>query len=85
IIAKTGTGEVGAGAKVGANAWLLTQAPYQNPQLTIVAMKENGGEAGPVMGPMVTRLYNDIFSNIRKIDTQPAADPNYCATTGLLQ
>lgn len=86
IIAKTGTGQVASGeTNVGANAWLLTQAPYQNPQLTIVALKENGGESGPVLGPMVTRLYNDIFSTIRKIDTQPAAPANYCGTTGLLQ
>ena len=87
IIAKTGTGEVPQvnGHTVGAEGWLLTQAPYQNPQLTIVAMKENVGEGGSAVGPMVTRTYNDIFSKIMKIPTSPPADPNYCFTTGLLQ
>ncbi len=87
IIAKTGTGEVPRvnGHTVGAEGWLLTQAPYQNPQLTIVAMKENVGEGGSAVGPMVTRTYNDIFSKIMKIPTSPPVDPNYCFTTGLLQ
>ena len=87
IIAKTGTGQVPQvnGKTRGAEAWLLTQAPYQNPQLTIVAMRENAGEGGSAVGPMVTRTYNDIFSKIMKIPTSPPADPNYCATTGLLQ
>jgi penicillin-binding protein A len=87
IIAKTGTGQVPQvnGKTVGAQGWLLTQAPYQNPQLTIVAMKENVGEGGPAVGPMVTNTYNDIFSKIMKIPTSPPVDPNFCSTTGLLQ
>ncbi len=89
IIAKTGTGEVGGG--LPANAWLLTQAPYsvtnptQLPKLTIVAMKENGGEGGNEIGPMVTNMYNDIFTNVMKIQAPAPPDPNYCFKTGLLQ
>ncbi len=87
IISKTGTGQVPPvnGKTQGANGWVLTQAPYQNPQLTIVAMRENGGEGGSVAGPMVTDTYNYVFSKIMKIPTAPAADPNYCLSTGLLQ
>jgi penicillin-binding protein A len=87
IIAKTGTGQVPQvnGKTLGAEGWLLTQAPYQNPQLTIVAMKENVGEASVAIGPMVSRTYNDIFSKIMKIPTSPPADQNYCFTTGQLQ
>lgn len=87
ILSKTGTGQVPPvnGKTQGANGWLLTQAPYQNPQLTIVAMKENGGEGGSIVGPMVTNTYNYIFSNIMKIPTAPPVDPNFCTTTGLLQ
>jgi len=89
IIAKTGTAEVGGG--LGANAWLITQAPYSAtdptllPKLTIVAMKENGGEGGNAVGPMVTNMYNDIFNNVVKTPVPPAPDPNYCFKTGLLQ
>jgi peptidoglycan glycosyltransferase len=83
IIAKTGTGQVGGGQP--AEAWLITQAPYQNPQLTIVALKENAGEGGSAVGPMVTDIYNDIFSKVTKIRTAPAVDPNFCLKTGYLQ
>ncbi len=77
IIAKTGTGEVGG--TVGAQAWLLTQAPYQSPRLTIVALKENGGEGGYSDGPMVTRMYNRIFSEVlTDVQQPPAANPNFC-------
>ena len=85
IIAKTGTAEV-AGGKQPSQAWLITEAPYQNPRLAIVAMRENAGEGGSVDGPIVTKLYNDIFSKIIKIPTAPAVNSNaYCASTGLLQ
>lgn len=87
IIAKTGTGEVGGGKP--AEAWLLTQAPYQSPQLTIVALKENGGEGGSADGPMVTDMYNAIFDNKLAPNSPqtlpPPAPSNYCFDTGLLQ
>ena len=93
IIAKTGTGEVGGG--LGAQAWLITQAPYQNPKLTIVAMKENAGEGGSVDGPIVKNLYNYIFQNIPQYKLGPVEstdvnvlanqDNTYCSQTGLLQ
>jgi len=86
IIAKTGTGEVGGNKNP--QAWLLTQAPYHNPQLTIVAMKENGGEASFDNGPMVADMYNDILANVLKLPLPPPPDPQnpYCyQTTGLLQ
>jgi penicillin-binding protein A len=89
IIAKTGTGQVpqnpNSNQVIPAEAWLITQAPYQNPRLTIVAMKENGGEGGSVNGPMVKDIYNDIFTQVIKIPLPPTPDPNYCSTTGLLQ
>ncbi len=89
IIGKTGTAEVGGG--LGANAWLITQAPYDVnnpgtlPKLTIVAMKENAGEGGAATGPMITQMYNDIFSNVIKV-TPPAQPPfSYCCSAKLLQ
>lgn len=85
IIAKTGTGEVGGGKP--AMAWLLTQAPYRDPKLTIVGMKENGGEGGYVDGPMVARMYDEIYSNVLKLPLPTAPDPQYpyCFNNGLLQ
>ncbi len=95
IIAKTGTGQVSSGGPEGAaaQAWLLTQAPYyannpsQLPKLTIVALKENGGDGGVDVGPMVTNMYNDIFSQVMTNTQQPPATnaQQYCCNTGLLQ
>ncbi len=83
LMAKTGTGEIGGGRP--AEAWLITQAPYPNPALTIVALRENGGEGGSADGPMVADMYNYIFTNIMKIAMPPPPDSNYCFSTGLLQ
>jgi len=89
IIGKTGTAELGNGQP--AHAWMITQAPFnvndptQLPKLTIVAMKENGGEGGSMVGPMIAAMYNDIFTNVMKVQLPPPPDPNYCCSTKLLQ
>jgi peptidoglycan glycosyltransferase len=83
ITAKTGTGQLGN--SVAPNAWLITAAPYQNPRLTIVMMKQNGGEGANNDGPTIADLYNTIYTQYIKIPAPAAPDPNYCTTTGLLQ
>jgi peptidoglycan glycosyltransferase len=83
LMVKTGTGEVGGGKP--AQAWLVTQAPFDNPALTIVSMRENGGEGGFMNGPIVADIYNDVFRNIMHLPMPSAPDPNYCFQTGLLQ
>jgi penicillin-binding protein A len=89
IIGKTGTAEVGGGQP--AHAWMITQAPYninnpsQLPALTIVAMKENGGEGGATVGPMIAAMYSDIFNNVMKVQLPAPASPTYCCNTNLLQ
>jgi peptidoglycan glycosyltransferase len=87
IIGKTGTGEVGGGKP--AEAWLITQAPFQNPRITIAAMKENGGEGGNVNGPMESDMYSQILPllNTPLPAPLPPTSPtgNYCYDTGLLQ
>jgi penicillin-binding protein A len=89
ILAKTGTAQVGGNQP--AHSWLITQAPYsvdnptQLPKLTIVAMKENGGEGGSTVGPMVTAMYNDIFTNVMKAQMPTAPNANYCCSAKLLQ
>jgi len=64
ILGKTGTGEVGGGKP--AQGWLITQAPYNanaEPALTIVSMRENGGEGSYLNGPITADIYNAIFTN----------------------
>ncbi|HLZ58576.1 MAG TPA: penicillin-binding transpeptidase domain-containing protein [Ktedonosporobacter sp.] len=90
IIGKTGTAELGG--KLNADGWLITQAPYsvnnptQLPALTIIAMKENAGEGGLAVGPMVAHIYNDIFANgYVKVQVPTPPGQSYCCTTQLLQ
>jgi len=90
IIGKTGTAELGN--NLPAHSWMITQAPYsvsnptQLPALTIVGMKENGGEGGATVGPMIAAMYNEIFAN-KYVQAQlpPPPPTNYCCQTGLLQ
>lgn len=92
IIGKTGTGQVSDKQDIPAQAWMITQAPYsvttptQMPALTIVAMKENGGEGGVSVGPLIAGIYNDVFSK-GYVPAPPTAtpDPQYCCKTGLYQ
>ena len=68
----------------------MSAAPYvyqsgDEPAITIVAMKENGGEGAYANGPMLRNLYNTIFSQgWIKVQQPPAPDPNFCVNTGLL-
>lgn len=92
IIGKTGTAQVSDTGELPAHSWLITQAPYdvnnvsQLPALTVVAMRENAGEAGMTVGPMIAALYDDIFSKkYVEVQQPPAPEVNYCGRTGLLQ
>ncbi len=93
IIGKTSTGQVSDAGNIAAHGWMITQAPYsitrpeQLPRLTIVAMKQNSGEGGASVGPMIAAMYQDIFSHdYVKAPNPPAPLPtNYCCSTGLLQ
>jgi Cell division protein FtsI/penicillin-binding protein 2 len=91
IIGKTGTGQLGGNQHP--EAWMITQAPFDlnnpsaTPALTIVAMRENGGEGAYSVGPAIWRMYNDIFSqNLVKTNMPPWLNPNtYCLPNGLWQ
>ncbi len=91
VIGKTGTAQVDNTGKTPAQSWFITQAPYvyqsgQLPRLTIVAMKEHGGEGAFVNGPMLRAIYDSIFTQvITNVPRPPSPDPNFCFNTGLLQ
>jgi peptidoglycan glycosyltransferase len=94
VIGKTGTAQVplGPGGKVlPGDSWFITQAPYvyqsnQIPRITIVAMKENGGEGAYANGPMLRDDYGQIFGNVIKdVQTPPPPPADFCFSTGLLQ
>jgi cell division protein FtsI/penicillin-binding protein 2 len=99
IIGKTGTAQLSDVADTGqlavgnrAEGWMLTEAPYtiqntdQLPALTIVAMREHGGDGAASTGPMIGNIYNDVFSK-GYVQTNRVSVPglSYCYQTGLLQ
>lgn len=91
IIGKTGTAQLGGNQNP--HGWMITQAPFdlnnpnQVPALSIVGMRENGGEGAYTIGPAIWRMYNDIFSqNLVKTSLPPWTDPNsYCLPNNLWQ
>src|SRR5712692_9152421 len=91
VIGKTGTAQVDNTGKTPAQSWFITQAPYvyqsnQLPRITIVAMKEHGGEGAFVNGPMLRAIYDSIFTQVIKdVPQPPPPDPNFCLNTGLFQ
>lgn len=71
---------------------MITSAPYsiqnpdQLPALTVVAMREHGGNGAGAVGPMIANIYNDIFSKgYVQANRLPVPGLNYCYQTGLLQ
>ncbi len=99
IIGKTGTAQLADVTDSGqlpvgdrAEGWMITQAPYsiqnpgQLPALTIVAMREHGGDGGASVGPMIANIYNDVFSKgYVQANKLPVPGLSYCYQTGLLQ
>jgi Cell division protein FtsI/penicillin-binding protein 2 len=80
IIGKTGTAELGGG--LNPHGWMITQAPFffhqpdKMPALTIVAMREYGGEGAYAAGPAIWHMYMDIFKqNLVKTDLSQWTDP----------
>jgi peptidoglycan glycosyltransferase len=86
VAGKTGTGQINN--TTHPQGWMLTQAPFylhsvdQMPDLTIVAMRERGGEGAYAAGPAIMQMYQDIFSNgyVKTKSPMPApVNPNtYC-------
>jgi penicillin-binding protein 2 len=49
------------------HAWTVAYAPYENPEIAVVAFVYNGGEGASVAGPIVRRVIEAYFE-IRSID-----------------
>lgn len=50
------------------HAWTVAYAPYENPEIAVVAFVYNGGEGASVAGPIVRRILEAYFE-IKSIDT----------------
>lgn len=54
------------------HAWTVAYAPYENPEIAVVAFVYNGGEGASVAGPIVEQLLSAYF-NLKAIDNALAA------------
>jgi penicillin-binding protein 2 len=50
------------------HAWTVAYAPYEDPEIAVVAFVYNGGEGASVAGPIVRQLLNSYFE-LKSIDT----------------
>jgi penicillin-binding protein 2 len=51
------------------HSWTLAYAPYENPEIAVVAFVYNGGEGASVAGPIVRRTIEAYFE-LKTIDTR---------------
>jgi penicillin-binding protein 2 len=51
------------------HAWTLAYAPYDNPEIAVVAFAYNGGEGASVAGPIVRRTLEAYFE-LKTIDSR---------------
>lgn len=54
------------------HSWTVAYAPFDNPEIAVVAFVYNGGEGASVAGPMVRKTLEAYFE-IKSIDTQSAS------------
>jgi penicillin-binding protein 2 len=50
------------------HAWTVAYAPFENPEVAVIAFAYNGGEGAPVAGPMVRKVLEAYFE-IKSIDS----------------
>ena len=56
------------------HSWTIAYAPYDDPEIVILAFAYNGGEGASVAGPMVKRLMESYFE-IKAIDIAQGSSP----------
>ena len=82
VAGKTGTAEYCDDVALAANrcrygewpthSWTVAYAPYEDPEIAIIAFAYNGGEGGSVAAPIV-KLVMDAYFDIKAIDSAQGA------------
>ncbi len=62
VAAKTGTAQTTDNGKKSNNSWVISFAPYENPQYAVCVLVQNGGSGGGVCGPLVHLIYSGLFA-----------------------
>jgi hypothetical protein len=58
------------------HAWTLAYAPYDDPEIIVIAFAYNGGEGGSVAAPIVARVIQAYFE-LKSIDLARTADKGF--------
>lgn len=66
--AKTGTAQAGSGLP---HAWVITFAPYDNPEIVVVVMIEHAGEGSTVAVPITNEILQSYFSRRSHLSFDP--------------
>ncbi len=61
VAGKTGTAEVGQGARRRKNTWFIAFAPFENPTLAVALLIENGESGGGTAAPRVREILKEVF------------------------
>lgn len=62
VAAKTGTAQTSDDGKESHNSWVISFAPYENPQYAVCVLVQNAGSGGGVCGPLVHLIYRGLFA-----------------------
>ncbi len=62
VAAKTGTAQTTDNGQKSNNAWVISFAPYENPQYAVCVLVQNGASGGGVAGPLVHLIYRGLFA-----------------------
>jgi penicillin-binding protein 2 len=62
VAAKTGTAQTVDEGQKSNNSWVISFAPYENPQYAICVLVQNAGSGGAVCGPLVHLVYSGLFA-----------------------
>jgi penicillin-binding protein 2 len=68
VAGKTGTAQSGTGGKD--HAWFCGYAPYEKPEITVMAMVEEGGFGGVAAAPLAREMFRTYF-NMKKGIVEP--------------
>ena len=85
VAAKTGTAQtVDAGEKSN-NSWVVSFAPYENPQYAVCVMVQNAGSGGAVCGPLVNLINHGLFSREQGLKLPLRAQTEFAGNTDRLE
>ncbi len=62
VAAKTGTAQTVDNGEKSHNSWVISFAPFENPQYAVCVLAQNAGSGGAVCGPLVHLIYRGLFA-----------------------